>query len=259
MAVGKNKRLSKGKKGIKKKVVDPFSRKEWYDIKAPSFFENRNAGKTLVNRTQGLKNANDSLKGRVLELSLADLNNDQEQSFRKIKLRVEEVAGKNCLTSFYGMDFTTDKLRSIVRKWQSLVEAHVDVKTTDGYVLRLFAIGFTKRQSNQVKKTTYAQSSQLKEIRAKMVEIMRREAEGSDLKELVQKFVPESIGREIEKAAKGIYPLHNVYVRKAKIVKTPKIDMSKLLESHGEAMNANTGSKVVKSGEFVEPEILESV
>jgi small subunit ribosomal protein S3Ae len=29
-------------------------RSEWYDIKAPSFFENKNAGKTLVNRTQGL-------------------------------------------------------------------------------------------------------------------------------------------------------------------------------------------------------------
>ena len=204
------------------------------------------------------ENANDSLKGRVVELSLADLNNDQEQSFRKIKLRVEDVSGKNCLTSFYGMDFTTDKIRSIVRKWQTLIEASVDVRTTDGYVLRLFAIGFTKRAFNQVKKTTYAKSSQVREIRAKMVEIMRREAEGSELKELVAKFVPESIGREIEKATKGVYPLHNVYVRKAKILKTPKLDLSKLLENHGEATDAS-GSKVVKSGDFVEPEILASV
>ena len=92
MAIGKNKKLSKGRKGGKKKLcarpppplnrflsllrpppapalsssmtsltrvhggarsVDPFSRKEWYDVKAPSIFAVRNAAKTCVNRTQG--------------------------------------------------------------------------------------------------------------------------------------------------------------------------------------------------------------
>jgi len=256
MAVGKNKRLSKGKKGIKKKVVDPFSRKDWYDIKAPAMFDTRNVGKTLVNRSQGLKNANDSLKGRIIELSLGDLNKDEAQAFRKIKLRVDEVQGKDCLTNFHGMDFTSDKLRSLVRKWQTLIEAHVDVKTTDGYLLRLFAIGFTKRRQTQVRKTTYAQSAQVREIRRKMFEIMTKEATSCDLKELVQKFVPEAIGREIEKACRGIYPLQNVYVRKAKILKAPKFDMSKLLELHGGGTD-ETGTRVVK--DFKEPEALEDV
>lgn len=49
------------------------------------------------------------------------------------------------------MDFTTDKLRSLVRKWQTLIEAHVEVKTTDGYVLRMFCIGFTKKRAGQVR------------------------------------------------------------------------------------------------------------
>ena len=64
----------------------------------------------------------------------------------------------------------------------------------------------------------------------------------SNLKELVQKFVPEAIGREIEKAARSIYPLQNVYVRKAKILKSPKFDMSKLLELHGESTDVSDDS-----------------
>jgi small subunit ribosomal protein S3Ae len=234
MAVGKNKRLSKGKKGGKKKAQDPFAKKDWYDIKAPTMFNVKNIGKTLVTRTQGTKIASDGLKGRVINVSLADLQKNEADAYRNVKLRVEDVQGRNCLTHFYGMDLTTDKLRSLVRKWQTLIEAHVDVKTTDNYYLRLFCIAFTKKHQGQVKKTAYARSSQIRQIRAKMVEIMTREATSCDLKELVGKFIPEAIGKEIEKSCQGIYPLQNVFVRKVKLLRAPKFDLNKLMEVHGD-------------------------
>lgn len=47
-------------------------------------FSIRNVGKTLVNRTQGTKIASDGLKGRVYEVSQADLQTG-EDAFRKFK------------------------------------------------------------------------------------------------------------------------------------------------------------------------------
>ncbi|KAG0477252.1 hypothetical protein HPP92_014093 [Vanilla planifolia] len=163
-------------------------------------------------------------------VSLADLQNDEDQAYRKIRLRAEDVQGKNVLTNFWGMDFTTEKLRSLVRMWQTLIEAHVDVKTTENYSLRMFCIAFTKRRPNQVKRTCYAQSSQIRQIRRKMREIMVNQASSCDLKELVKKFIPEVIGKEIEKATTSIYPFPNVFIRKVKILKAPKFDLGKLME-----------------------------
>jgi len=249
MAVGKNKRMSKGKKGGKKKTVDPFTKKDWYDVKAPTMFSVRNIGKTLVTRTQGTKIASDGLKGRVFEFSLADLNQDEDQAFRKMLLRCEDVQGKNVLTNFWGMDFTTDKLRSLVRKWFSLIECYVDVQTTDNYRLRIFCIGFTKRRIDQQKRTCYAQSAQIRQIRKKMVEIISRESSTCDLKELVLKFIPEGMGKSIEKACAGIFPLQNVYMRKVKILKAPKFDITKLMEVHGDYSQEEVGQTVERPKE----------
>mmetsp|Transcript_6647 Transcript_6647/g.4985 ORF Transcript_6647/g.4985 Transcript_6647/m.4985 type:complete len:267 (-) Transcript_6647:123-923(-) len=249
MAIGKNKRLTKGKKGGKKKAVDPFLRKELYSIKAPSMFETRNAGKTIISRTQGTKIASEGLKGRVFEISLAELNGgDENQAFRKIRLVCEDVQGLNVMTNFHGMDMTRDKLNSLIRKWRTLIEANVDVRTTDGYVLRIFTIAFTKKNSKDPKATAYAQTGQVRAIRKKMFEVITEEASKGDLKDLVQKLVanPEPIAAEIEKKANTIYPLENVFVRKVKVLKKPKFDLTKLMELHGDSAAEDSGAKADK-------------
>jgi len=265
MAVGKNKRLTKGgKKGQKKKIVDPFTRKEWYDVRSPVMFNTRNICKTPVNKTSGTKIASDSLKGRVYEVSLADLQND-EVAFRKFRLICEDVQGKNCLTNFHGMSLTTDKTRSMVKKWQSLIEARVDVKTTDGYLLRVACIGFTKKRQNQIKKTSYAQTQQIKAIRKKMVDIITKEIAGTDLKETVNKLIPDSIGKDIEKACQSIYPLYDVFINRVKVLKRPRFDLGKLLEIHGEGTGKGAVAMETAEGEVVtrpegyEPPVLDSV
>merc|ERR1719354_1342782 len=186
-------------------------------------FKVRQVGKTLVNRTAGTKISSDSLKGRVYEVSLADLQseNDAERSFRKFSLVCEDVQGKNCLTNFHSMDLTTDKLRSMVKKWQTLIQTKAEVRTTDGYTLRFFAIGFTKKQDNSQKKTCYAKSEKVHRI------------------------------------------------RKVKVLKRPKYDLTKLLELHGDGGSGKTTvTKDPLTGELVErveggggyePPVLESV
>lgn len=182
----------------------------------------------------------------MFEISLADLNKDSnEHAWRKMKVQIEEVKGFDCYTNFYGMDITRDKLCTLVKKWHTMVEAFVQTKTADGYLLRMFCIGFTKRTSKQVSATCYAKGSQRALIRKKMMEVMINEAQKSTLKELSKKLyaivninyifsVTESIGQQVLTECKKIFPLQNVIMKKVKLLKKPKFDLTKLMELYQE-------------------------
>mmetsp|Transcript_8403 Transcript_8403/g.12702 ORF Transcript_8403/g.12702 Transcript_8403/m.12702 type:complete len:260 (-) Transcript_8403:99-878(-) len=234
MAIGKNKRLTKSKKGGKKKAIDPFLKKEWYKLIAPSIFAKKECGKTIITKTQGTKIASDGLKGRVVELSLADLNDNEAMAYRKIKLCVEDVQGYNCLLNFHGMDMTRDKLCSLIKKKQSIIEANVDARTTDGYIVRLFCIAFTKKQDDQLKETCYAKSAKVRSIRTKMINAMSTLAGKGDLKTLVKALIAGTTGEEIEKEASSIFPIKDCYIRKVKVIKKPKFDVTALMEWHND-------------------------
>lgn len=247
MQQGKQK---KGKKGGRKKTVDPFLKKEWYKLIAPSIFAVKDCGRTLITKTQGTKIASDGLKGRVYEFSLADLNKNESLSYRKIKLCIEDVQGYNCLLNFHGMDMTRDMLCSLIRKKQSIIEGNVDCKTTDGYIVRLFCIAFTMKRTAQIKQTCYAKSAQIRAIRAKMVKAMEEVGSKGDLKSLVKELLAANIGKQIAKDASSIFPVQNCYIRKVKVLKKPKFDVTELMEWHSaDEKTAGDAGKPVEATE----------
>ncbi|CAK7308824.1 40S ribosomal protein S3a [Vulpes lagopus] len=97
-----------------------------------------------------------------------------------------------------------------------------------------------------------------------MMEIMTQEVQTNDLKEVVNKLIPDSIGKDIENACQSIYSLHDVFVRKVKMLKKPKYELEKLMELYGEGSNSGkatgdeTGAKVERADGY-EPPVQESV
>merc|ERR1711924_153574 len=91
----------------------------------------------------------------------------------------------------------------------------------------------------------YAGSAQVHKIRKKIVEVMQKEATKSMMRDFVKKLIPEALGKEIEKATRGIYPIQNCLIRKVK-VKKPKFDLTKLMELHSESLKDDVGTEMLR-------------
>lgn len=188
-------------------------------------FSERDFTISPVNVTAGEKFSHEAIKGRVYTVSLGDLN--QTNPHKKIKLIVDEEAEKGskvALTNFYGIDTTRDHLCSLIRKWHTLIDCFVDAKTSDGFLLRLFVTCSTKKAKRQQKATSYAQQSQIKQIRKIMSTVIVKEVKKSTLKELVPKLLTDTISDDITKKAKKIFPVQNTIIRKVKTIKRPRFD-----------------------------------
>ena len=63
------------------------------------------------------------------------------------------------------------------------------------------------------------------------MEIMQQRIATSSLKDLVKTLVKDDIGKQIQKECSKIFPLEdNCMVRKVKLLKKPKFDLTKLMD-----------------------------
>lgn len=163
----------------------------------------------------------------------ADLAPNQDNfAWRKISLVVDETRGRDALCSFYGVDMTRDQLCALIKKRKTLIEGVQDCRSADGYVVRVFSIAFTRESTNQKKKTNYALSSQQKEIRRRMNEVIAKEIAKANSTQIFNLFTSEVVEKKITREVNAIYPVKNVRVRKIKVIQRPKVDNARLAELH---------------------------
>jgi len=59
---------------------------------------------------------------------------------------------------------------------------------------------------------------------------MVSECQKSTLRDLFKKCLSDDISKQIQSACYKIFPLENVLIRKVKVLKKPKFDLTKLME-----------------------------
>lgn len=193
------------RKKVQRKI-DGWKSKEWFNIEAPVYLNRANVGTTMAGDPS-------LLLGRNVETTVGELINDMTKNNTKVILRINNVVGETATTDLVGHELTTDYIRSIVKRQTSRIDANIEVRTKDGYVIRVKPTCFTIKR---------ARSSQIKAIREVMIDIVNKRAMETDFENFMQEAILGRLSAAIYRQAKFIYPLRRVEIRKTYVEAMPK-------------------------------------
>jgi len=192
------------RKKVQRKL-DGWKSKEWYNIEAPAYLNRVVVGSTMAGDPA-------LLLGRNVETTVGELTNDMTKNNTKVILRINNVVGDVATTDLMGHELTTDYVRSIVKRQTSRIDANIEVKTKDGFVIRVKPTCFTIKR---------ARSSQMMAIREMMVDIVKKRASETDFETFMQEAILGRLSAAIYRQAKFIYPLRRVEIRKTQVEAMP--------------------------------------
>ena len=232
MTKGKNKQVSKKGKVAKKGDRHPFAKKEWFQVMAPSTFkETKQVGWTVCKKPVGTQIISDFLKNRVAEITYADIKESGTANVgKKIKIRIDEINGNACFTSFYQYEVAKERIQALLKKRQSLVEIITEVKTKEGDVLRLSVVAVTSRRPGQTKLNSYAQSSKIRLFRKKLSAEFAKLAAERTCNDFVNDIVTDALNTKLDQFSGKIIPGIKTLISKVKISKNNNVDLKGFTE-----------------------------
>jgi small subunit ribosomal protein S3Ae len=188
-----------------KKVRDKWRVKEWYSVYTPSYFGEMNVAQIPVEDPK-------KLIGRVVETTLYDITSDFAHQSTKLYFLVTSVVGDRAETILKSHEYSTDYLRSLVRRGSTRMDGIFTARTIDNYLTRVYIVAFSHGRIN---------GSQEHGIRQVMGKIVAEKASKLTYSQMCHEMVLGKMGSDVYNEAKKVCPLRHVGVRKSKLLSMP--------------------------------------
>jgi small subunit ribosomal protein S3Ae len=176
-------------------------KKDWYQITAPEMFNNKVIAETPAYDPK-------QLKGRVVETSLIDLNQDVMKFYIKLRFKITDVDGNQAKTEFIGHDIMRDQIYRMVFKRKSRVDSINNITTADEKQVTLKTILTLSRKV----KTTVKKAA-----RAEMSAAIEDYCKNKTLDKIVDSIIRGELTKNVRQRVGKVYPVSSIEIRKSKV------------------------------------------
>jgi len=189
----------------KKKTMDKWKKKKWFEILAPKSFEERKIGETPAEK-------NSMLVGRTIRVSLDTLTGQRKQRSIKIKFRISSVQETKAFTETCGHEIDRSYIRRLSRRRQSKINTVVGVETKDRKNVAVTAMVLAVKTEREKER----------KIRKLMEKIIAEDADKKEFEQLMQEFLFGVTAMKILKQAREIARIKRVEIIKTRLLEGKK-------------------------------------
>lgn len=183
-----------------KKKAGTWKKRDWYPIKAPEIFEEKEIRETPAR-------SKEELIGRTLTIPLNDITGKRNHRNMNVTFKIKNVEGGKALTEVKSFELTRDYIRKNIRKRSSIIET-INQFNVDNKELNVTVYAFTVNKTH---------SSKQKEIRRRLDEKLEEEVKNNDFDTLIQKMMFGKTATELFKNIKTVTPVKRVEITKCEV------------------------------------------
>ena len=144
----------------------------------------------------------------------------------KLRFKIVGYDGHEAKTELIGHDLTSDYVRRLTRRKKTKTDHVVDVKTADGFVLRLKTMSIADRR---------IQASQEEGMRAAIAAYLTSYAAENKLDDIIKAIISGDMAKDTAKACHAIIPIKRIEIRKSEVLVRGEGEPESIIEAEAPA------------------------